>query len=103
MVLRNCKGEVLDGYSSLVNASSAIQGEALAIRLACHLITTNQISQDIIESDNKMVIKLCSTENVPPWECAALVKDIRLLSFNFDGEFSWVPRACNKASHWVAF
>ncbi|KAG5530666.1 hypothetical protein RHGRI_025584 [Rhododendron griersonianum] len=62
----------------------------------------NQISQVIIESDNKMVIKLCSTKNVPPWECAALVKDIRQLSSNFVRKFSWVPRACNKASHWVA-
>ncbi|KAI8554039.1 hypothetical protein RHMOL_Rhmol05G0066500 [Rhododendron molle] len=60
MVLRNCKGKVLDDCSSLVNASSAIP-----IWLACHLIITNQISQAIIESDNKMVIKLCSTENVP--------------------------------------
>ncbi|KAG5555977.1 hypothetical protein RHGRI_006568 [Rhododendron griersonianum] len=102
VVLRNCKGEVLDGCSSLVNASSATQGEALAVRLACQLINSNQISRAIIESDNKMFIKLCSTENVPPWECDTLIKDIRLISSNFARKFSWVPRACNKASHWVA-
>ncbi|KAG5564663.1 hypothetical protein RHGRI_000746 [Rhododendron griersonianum] len=32
-------------------------------------LEANQISNAIIDSDNKVVIHLCSTENVPPWDC----------------------------------
>lgn len=102
VILRDHTGQVVDGRASIVHALSASHGEALAIRLAGKLLMDNQICEAIIESDNKVVIHLCSTEDVPPWEFATAIKDIRNLSFPYRFSFSWIPRSCNAAAHWVA-
>ncbi|KAI8549230.1 hypothetical protein RHMOL_Rhmol06G0010000 [Rhododendron molle] len=45
---------------------------------------------------------MCSTENVPPWECATIFADIRMLNTCISSSFSWVPRDINRAAHWIA-
>lgn len=102
VVLRDYKGKIVDGRTSIVFISSVSQGEALAIRLAGSLLVDNQISDAIIESDNKEVIHLCSTENVPPWEYATAIVDVRELVYSSRFSFVWVPRCCNEAANWVA-
>lgn len=82
--------------------SSVFQGEALAVRLAGRLIEANQINEATIESDNKMVIHLCSMENVPPWESATIFHDIHRIASGLNCKFSWISRECNRVAHWVA-
>lgn len=101
-LLRDHKGNIIDGRASFVQAASVSQGEALAIRLAGSLMLANQLQNTIIESDNQTVIKLCSTENVPPWELAPIIDDIRLFSNLACCSFSWVRKHCNRAAHWIA-
>lgn len=101
-VLRDHKGIICDGGAILVHSSSVLQGEILAIRLAGQLLQANHITNGTIESDNKMAIKLCSTENVPPWDCAAVVEDIGTFTPLVQCSFSWSPGLGNRAAHWVA-
>lgn len=102
VVLRDHNGGVVDGRASMLHVLSASHGEALVIRLVGRILVDNQVSEAIIESDNKEVIHLCSTEDVPPWEFSTVVEDIRCLSSSFRFSFSWIPRRCNEAAHWVA-
>lgn len=82
------------------NSSSTLQGETLAVRLAGQLLESNNISNAIIENDNRTVIHLCSTENVPPR--ATIIDDIKKLAESFNFSLAWVHRDCNRAAHWVA-
>lgn len=43
-ILRDCRGRILDGRSTTVFASSVLQGEALAVRLAGYLLEPNHPS-----------------------------------------------------------
>ncbi|KAG5556850.1 hypothetical protein RHGRI_007186 [Rhododendron griersonianum] len=49
-----------------------------------------------------MVIHLCSTENVPPWESATIFHDIHRIASGLNCKFSWISRECNKVAHWVS-
>lgn len=55
-----------------------------------------------IESDNKDIISLSVSELDPPWECACIIQDIRVLVKDLNLFMSWVPRIVNRAAHWVA-
>jgi len=101
-ILRDHRGRILDGRTSKIKASSPLQGEALAIRLAGSMLLPTYHNLASIESDNQRIIKLCSTENVPPWDCATIIEDIRALSRLALCSFSWAPRNCNRAAHWIA-
>lgn len=76
----------------------SLQGEALAVRMAGQMLEANHINNAVIESDNKLVIKLCSTENVPPCECASILRN---LVSSLNCAFSWVSRKCDGIAHWV--
>lgn len=102
VILRNHKGEILDGRTVDVRITSSLQGEALAIRMALTMVLPSYHHSAIIESDNQSIIKLCLTENVPPWECSAIVEDIRTQSLYVNCSFVWIPRTYNRVAHWVA-
>ncbi|KAL7227210.1 hypothetical protein ACSBR1_022134 [Camellia fascicularis] len=55
-----------------------------------------------IKGDNKDVIRLCVSEDAPPWECGAIFKDIKRLVTQGHFSFHWSPRTANKAAHWVS-
>ncbi|KAL7182676.1 hypothetical protein ACSBR1_041375 [Camellia fascicularis] len=55
-----------------------------------------------VESDNKYVIYLCVSEDVPPWECGTIIHDIKGMAVRSQLSFQWCPRAANGAAHWVA-
>ncbi|KAL7245497.1 hypothetical protein ACSBR2_000767 [Camellia fascicularis] len=55
-----------------------------------------------VESDNQPLIKLCVSEDVPPWECMAVVLDIQSFSKLRRRKFGWTSRANNRAAHWLA-
>lgn len=58
-VLRDSKGQLLDGLTKKCCISSSFQGEALACRLACQLAQEYNPALVVVESDNKYVIHLC--------------------------------------------
>lgn len=102
VILRDNKGQILDGRATRIQATSSLLGEALAVRLAFSLLPANHLQHVSVESDNQRVIKLCSTENVPPWECASIFADIRAFAQSANCSFSWIPRTCNRAADWLA-
>ncbi|KAL7260454.1 hypothetical protein ACSBR1_006171 [Camellia fascicularis] len=77
ILLQNSSGNLIDGVAKSVVISSVLQGEALAIRMACHMAKALNLSNIEIEGDNKQVILLCVSETVPPWECNAILHDTR--------------------------
>lgn len=66
VMLRNSEGRLIDGLTSSCRVSSSFQGEALACRYACLLANTRNLSQVEIDGDNKAVIQLRVSEDVPP-------------------------------------
>lgn len=101
-IVRDDKGNLIGGRVARSYASSVLQGEALAVRLAGALMGSFNCPNFIIESDSKVLIKLCSTETVPPWECSAIIDDIRSFASSSKCVFSWVNRNSNRVAHWVA-
>ncbi|THG09176.1 hypothetical protein TEA_004252 [Camellia sinensis var. sinensis] len=55
-----------------------------------------------VEGDNQGAIKLSVSEDAPPWDCAALVADIKALAHKRGLSFRWRPRSVNSAANWVA-
>ncbi|KAI8558898.1 hypothetical protein RHMOL_Rhmol04G0132100 [Rhododendron molle] len=76
-VLQDWKGALVDGRVGRTSVTSPLQGELLAILLACEMAEALGISKACIESDNQQAIKLSVSELVPPWEVLSLVSDIR--------------------------
>ncbi|XP_028077852.1 uncharacterized protein LOC114279770 [Camellia sinensis] len=101
-LLRNDQGTLLDGVAMKAAIASVLQGEVLAIRLACVMCDTLHLSRAEVEGDNQGVIKLSVSEDAPPWECAALVADIKALAHKRGLSFRWCPRSANSAANWVA-
>ncbi|KAL7186034.1 hypothetical protein ACSBR2_027898 [Camellia fascicularis] len=95
-------GRLIDGLTSSCHVSSSLQGEALACQYACLLANTRNLSQVEIEGDNKSVIQLCVSEDVPPWECGSIFTDIQRLVSYRNLSFCWAPRTAKSAAHWVA-
>lgn len=58
---------MLDGFYGVCFFCASRRG--LSSEVGTAALEANQISNAIIDSDNKVVIHLCSTENVPPWDC----------------------------------
>ncbi|KAL7235375.1 hypothetical protein ACSBR1_018803 [Camellia fascicularis] len=56
----------------------------------------------VVESDNSLAIKLCISENVPPWDNKAIFSDIKWLSQARNMTFSWTRRIHNRLVHWIA-
>ncbi|XP_063945891.1 uncharacterized protein LOC108212308 [Daucus carota subsp. sativus] len=93
---RDHVGQLVDGLGCSVKAVSALQVELIAIREACQAIKSQQLSSAIVESDCKFTVDLLSSSLDPPWSCAVLVEDIKVIASQFCTVFSSVPR------HWVA-
>ncbi|XP_028089916.1 uncharacterized protein LOC114290224 [Camellia sinensis] len=102
VLLRDDRGNLIDGDTQRWRVSSSLQGKALACRSACQLEVACNLNSVEIEGDNKDVISLCVSEDAPPWECGAIFKDIKRLATQGHFSFHWSPRTANKAAHWVA-
>ncbi|GMQ04487.1 hypothetical protein CsSME_00049890 [Camellia sinensis var. sinensis] len=102
VLFRNWKGELVDGAVQRIAVQSVLQGEAFAVRKACLMARALNLSQVEIEEDNKSVISLCVSEDVPPWTCAPIIEDIRMLARCSNLSFHWSPRSANGAAHWTA-
>ncbi|KAL7205152.1 hypothetical protein ACSBR2_018139 [Camellia fascicularis] len=100
-ILRDSTGQMIDGLIQKWCISS-LQDEALVYRLACQLAQAYHPAIVEVEGDNKQVIHLCVSEDVPPWECGAIVHDIKHLAAQSTLSFQWCSRTANGAAHWVA-
>ncbi|KAL7251066.1 hypothetical protein ACSBR1_012987 [Camellia fascicularis] len=83
-------------------ASSASQAEAHAVRMACLFAQTCSLLHVIIESDNRQVIQLSASKNVPLWELNAVIRNVKSLASQLQLSFSRTRRGNNKVAHWVA-
>lgn len=92
----------MNGNVAPARVSSPLQGELLAIRLACGMARSLGFNGAVIESDNQMAIKLCIFELVPPWEVGSSVLDIRQLKQELELKYTWVKREANGLVHVVA-
>ncbi|CAL5389426.1 unnamed protein product [Camellia sinensis] len=101
-IMRDSKGQFIDGIVTAFFSASALQAEAVAVRLACRLAQMHGLSLADIENDNQELIHLCVSETVPPWEIMAVVADIRSLARDKAWNFMWTRRTNNSAAHWVA-
>ena len=99
---RDHVGQLVDGLGCSVKDVSALQVELIEIREACQTIKSQQLSSAIIESDCKFAVDFLSSSLDPPWSCAVLVEDIKVIASQFSIVFSFVPRHCNAPAHWVA-
>ncbi|KAI8537679.1 hypothetical protein RHMOL_Rhmol09G0042900 [Rhododendron molle] len=102
VVIRDHRGATIDGRAKTFNILSALQGELVAIREACFMVSRSSWQGATVESDCREAILLSSSENIPPWEVAAVVLDIRELAKARGIIFSWARRTANKAVHTVA-
>ncbi|XP_028111659.1 uncharacterized protein LOC114309966 [Camellia sinensis] len=101
-IIRDSNGHFINGNARTLGASSAILTEALAVRMACLMIQAHKLSNVEIESDSQLVIQLCVSETVPPWEISVVILDIRALALQFHLSFTWTRHSNNKVAHWVA-
>ncbi|XP_028087816.1 uncharacterized protein LOC114288493 [Camellia sinensis] len=102
VILRDSHGTLIDGVTSIAYSSSAKQGEAHAIHLACMFLRALGLLNLQVESDSQEVITLCVSEMVPPWDISALLHDIQVVSSSSQVSFAWIPRESNEVAHWVA-
>ncbi|KAH7834120.1 hypothetical protein Vadar_012884 [Vaccinium darrowii] len=102
VIVRDCKGTLLNGTVNSAYISSPLQGELLAIRRACVMGKDLGLHGFTIESDNQMAIKLSVSELDPPWEDSAIVWDIRQLGLEMKIQFCWIKRTANELAHAVA-
>ncbi|KAL7196734.1 hypothetical protein ACSBR1_036695 [Camellia fascicularis] len=77
VVFRDSTGQIIDGHTLKTHTASPFQAEAEAIRLACLMAKQQQWRNVVVESDNLLAIKLCVSEQVPPWDSLAIFSDIR--------------------------
>ncbi|XP_028072149.1 uncharacterized protein LOC114274429 [Camellia sinensis] len=99
VILRNWGGKLVDGRTSTVHVSLTLQREAQAVRMACAFSQTLNLREVSVEGDNKSVIDLSVSELVPPWDCLAIIHDIRSTRSRRDISFSWSPRSTNHVAH----
>ncbi|KAI8013329.1 hypothetical protein LOK49_LG05G02143 [Camellia lanceoleosa] len=65
VLLRDDRGNLIDGRTQRWRVNSSLQGEALACRSACQLAVAWNLNSVEIEGDNKDVINLCVSEDTP--------------------------------------
>ncbi|XP_028108649.1 uncharacterized protein LOC114307439 [Camellia sinensis] len=102
VILRDSHGTLIDGVTSIAYSSSAKQEKAHAIRLACMFLRALGFLNLQVESDSQEVITLCISEMAPPWDIAALLHDIQVVSSSSQVSFAWIPKQSNAVGHWVA-
>ncbi|KAI8553628.1 hypothetical protein RHMOL_Rhmol05G0030900 [Rhododendron molle] len=102
VVIRDNNGILVNGSAVLTSVSSSLQGELVAIRQACGMISDLGYQNALVESDSQVAIKLSVSELVPPWEVSAVVWDIRKMREDLNIIFGWVKRTANKLAHVVA-
>ncbi|KAI8004783.1 hypothetical protein LOK49_LG08G02438 [Camellia lanceoleosa] len=102
IIIQDKFGCLIDGLTKQVHINSTMQGEALAIRLACALVKYLNLSLVEIFGDNLAVILLCVSEKIPLWECDVIIKGIRLLACQGGVSFKWFPRVVNRAFRRIA-
>ncbi|CAL5333984.1 unnamed protein product [Camellia sinensis] len=98
-IMRNSKGQFIDGIVTSFFSASALQVEAVAVCLVCCLAQMHGLSLADIENDNQELIHLCVSETVPPWEIMAVVADIRSFARDRAWKFMWTRRTNNSAAH----
>lgn len=92
VVLSDWRVNLVHGNVECAFISSPLQGELLAICLACGMVTDLKLNKVEIESDNQLAVKLSGSELVPPWEVMAVVLDVRQFCRDLGLTVSWINR-----------
>ncbi|GMP61057.1 hypothetical protein CsSME_00023669 [Camellia sinensis var. sinensis] len=82
VIFRNSSGSVVEEAARFEDVGSILQGETLAIRWACLMARSLNLSQVEIAGDNNL--------------------DIRIIAKQCNLSFVWTPREANSAAHWIA-
>ena len=77
VIVHNSNGHISAGNGRLVQASSEVMAEALALREACFVIASLNITASFIFSDCEELLDIFRSSKAPPWEIGSLVCDIR--------------------------
>ena len=91
--------QLFDGLGCCVQAVFAHQVELIGIREACQIISHQQLSSVIIESDCKVVVDFLSSNLDLLWSCAVLIDNIKDIASQFSTVFTCVPRCYNAPVH----
>ncbi|KAM7477371.1 hypothetical protein LguiA_025584 [Lonicera macranthoides] len=91
--------ELINGIADLVNVSSSLGAEAVAIRVACILCLMKGSKSFVVCCDSKQVVDLKNSSSPLPREIALILEDIRYLRSKFDIYFVFVPRSLHFVTH----
>ncbi|XP_039166604.1 uncharacterized protein LOC120292470 [Eucalyptus grandis] len=104
-ITRDHYGRIVDGFTSRVNASLALQTETQALNLTLrNLLQKGQATQPLtLESDCQILVdavnNLCST----PWEIRALLNEVATLIPAIPNlRITYCRREANEAANWTA-
>ncbi|KAJ9177208.1 hypothetical protein P3X46_012447 [Hevea brasiliensis] len=104
MLVRNYRGNIIDGIVKKVPCSSPLAGEARAVLEAYKLAVNMGVSSAIMESDSSIVI---SAIDLPiqevDWTIQALILTIRALTSSISKvSLSKVKRRANRVADYLA-
>ncbi|XP_057989167.1 uncharacterized protein LOC131172230 [Hevea brasiliensis] len=104
VIVRNHKGDLLDGKASHICASSPLAGEARAMLEALKLVTTVEAKFIVLKTDKAELFHAIQAQSgVIPWEIRASVLAIKDYMAAFDDVcIMLVKRTTNKATNFVA-
>lgn len=97
VIVPNSNGHISAGNGRLVQASSEFMAEAPALREACFVIASLNISASFIFSDCEELEDLCRSSKALPWEISSIVFDTRNRLECLGSEVVFVERNSNRA------
>ncbi|KAK5773524.1 hypothetical protein PVK06_049830 [Gossypium arboreum] len=104
VVVRNCNGEMINGFGCLVNVSSAVMSEFRACEQGVQLALWNKYEKVVFETDSLEVFKFVYFKNQNVSWC------VKVVAANIVDRLKLVPkyrlpsilRGANMAADWVA-
>lgn len=104
-VCRDHSGTLIDGFTSSVQASSALQTEIQALILTLKYLMQKGKAKDhlLVESDCLVLVETMNHLRLPPWECRVLFEESASLIPCFSNLRIWhCKREANSIADWAA-
>ncbi|KAF7827257.1 putative RNA-directed DNA polymerase [Senna tora] len=102
-VVRNWDGQCTAAFAEkVVRTNSPMVLEAEAIRCGMEFALSQGIKDIVVESDAKLVVEFLASVEAQTSPLLQVCNQIKGLQQFFNNcSFSWVPRSCNKAAHFL--